>query len=303
LSELEREFIGASAKRRRLKRGAGTMVAVIVLAAIGYFFLQTLEARKRAEELVEFMVWDLRDKLKFIGRPELMDSVNARVNSYYEKIGAKSGSPDFERHRVASHENLGDRLLDQGKLDEARNAYEQSLEIVERLAKADPSNSWLQRDLSVMYGKRGDVELAAGKLDEARNAYEQSLEIVERLAKADPVSSRLQSDLSVSYEQRGDVELAAGKLGEARNAYEQSLAIRERLVKADPSSSGWQRDLSVSYERLGNVLTQQNQREKALAFFESGRAIGERLTKLDPSNAVWKNNLERVNGKIAELKK
>ena len=94
-------------------------------------------------------VFDLRDKLAPIGRLELMDGVNARVSDYYEKIGAKSGSRDFERRRAASYNNQGNTWLAQGKLDAARKAYEQSLAIAERLAKADPSNSGWQRDLVV----------------------------------------------------------------------------------------------------------------------------------------------------------
>ena len=298
LSDLEREFVAASAKRRRLKRGAGTMVAVAVLATIGYFFLQTLEARKRAdyareraEDLVEFMVFDLRDKLEPIGRLELMDSVNARVNDYYGKIGAKTGSPDVERRRAASYNNQGDTLLAQGKLDAARKAYEQGLAISERLAKADPSNSGWQRDLSVSYDRLGDVETAAGKLDAARQAYEQGLAISERLAKADPSNSGWQRDLSVSYDRLGDVETAAGKLDAARQAYEQSLAISERLAKADPSNSGWQRDLSVSYSKLGNVETAAGKLDAARKAYEQGLAISERLAKADPSNSGWQRDL------------
>ena len=44
-----------------------------------------------------------------------------------------------------------------GQADAARKAYEQSLAIAERLAKADPSNSGWQRDLVVSYIKLGDV--------------------------------------------------------------------------------------------------------------------------------------------------
>ena len=80
-------------------------------------------------------------------------------------------------------------------------------------------------------------------------------------------------------------------------------SIAKALAQADPSNSQLQRDSSVSYMRIGELLMQQNQHKKALDYFEDGRAISERLTKLDPSNAAWKNDLEWVNGKIAELKK
>ena len=69
-------------------------------------------------------------------------------------------------------------LVAEGKLPEARKAYESSLAIRERLAKQDPGNAEWQRDLSVSYNKVGDVLVAEGKLPEARKAYESSLAIV-----------------------------------------------------------------------------------------------------------------------------
>ncbi len=90
-------------------------------------------------------------------------------------------------------------LTDQGNLPEALKAYRDSLAIRERLAKADPANAGLQRDLSVAYDKVGDVLKAQGDLTEALKAYRDGLAIRERLAKADPGNAGWQRDLSVSY--------------------------------------------------------------------------------------------------------
>lgn len=215
LSDLESEFIAASAKRKRLKRGGGAAVAVAVLAIIGYFFLQTLDARKRAdyareraEHLVEFMVFDLRDKLAPIGRLELMDSVNAKVNLYYESIGASGSSPHYERRRAASYDNQGNSLLAQGKLDAARKAYEQSLAIAERLAKADPSNSEWQRDLSVSYFKLGDILAQQNEREKALAYFTKGHAISERLTKLDPINAVWKGDL--------ECEWVSGRLAELK---------------------------------------------------------------------------------------
>ena len=63
-----------------------------------------------------------------------------------------------------SYNKVGDVLVAQGKLDEALKSYRDSLAIGERLAKADPSNTGWQRDLSVSYNKVGDVLVAQGNL-------------------------------------------------------------------------------------------------------------------------------------------
>ena len=58
----------------------------------------------------------------------------------------------------ASHDRIGDALIDQGKLDDALVSYRRGLEIAETLARRDPSHAGWQRDLAVSYHKIGSIE-------------------------------------------------------------------------------------------------------------------------------------------------
>jgi tetratricopeptide (TPR) repeat protein len=75
------------------------------------------------------------------------------------------------------------------KLQEALEAYQQSLKIRQTLAEQDKTNSGWQRDLSVNYEKIGDVLLAQGNLQEALEAYQQDLAIAKALAEQDPTNA------------------------------------------------------------------------------------------------------------------
>jgi tetratricopeptide (TPR) repeat protein len=66
-----------------------------------------------------------------------------------------------------SYEKVGGVLEAQGKLQEALDSYQQSLNIRRTLAEQDKSNAGWQRDLSVSLEKVGEVLVAQGKLDEA----------------------------------------------------------------------------------------------------------------------------------------
>jgi tetratricopeptide (TPR) repeat protein len=221
LSDLERAFIAAGTRRRRRLLGIGASTAVVALAIIAYFFVQALIerqradfARERAEELVEFMTFELRDKLEPIGRLELMDSVNARVSDYYNRIGASRGTLDMERRRASGLNNQGDTLLAQGKLEAARKAYGQSLEIAERLAQADPANSGWQRDLSVSYMKIGNLLAEQNQRSEALQYLDKALAISARLAKLDAANAVWAGD--VAWVQARIAELKAGRARPAR---------------------------------------------------------------------------------------
>ena len=96
-------------------------------------------------------------------------------------------------------------------MDGALSAYQASLDIAERLARADPSNAGWQRDLSVSHEKIGDLRQARGDLDGALSAYQASLDIRERLARADPSNAGWQRDLFVSYYKLGEIARKTGK--------------------------------------------------------------------------------------------
>jgi hypothetical protein len=117
---------------------------------------------------------------------------------------------------------MGDLYVALGQGEAARQAYQGSLEIRERLAKAEPDRADYQRDLSVSYIKMGDLYVALGQGEAARQAYQGSLEIAERLAKAEPDRADYQLDLVISLVKIGTA--AAG-----RSMLEQALAILLRL--------------------------------------------------------------------------
>src|SRR5262249_22870395 len=68
----------------------------------------------------------------------------------------------------------------QGNLTEALKSYSDSLVIMERLAKADPSNAGWQRDLAVSNVRVGRVYLGPNEPDAAKAAFERALAIYDQ---------------------------------------------------------------------------------------------------------------------------
>lgn len=85
-------------QRRVMAVTAGALLLSLVLSAA---LLLAIRARTEAERqradaegLVEFMLTDLRDKLKGVGRLDVMDAVNQRVLQRYSGDSALEGLPD-----------------------------------------------------------------------------------------------------------------------------------------------------------------------------------------------------------------
>ena len=166
LSPTERAFIqtGINERERALRtrrRGQRRLVAGLSLGLAVFAWVQrdravranqiaTL-ARDQAEGLINYMLFDLRDKLQPIGRLELLDGVAGKAAEYFEKLPNDQVSAESERNRAIALSNTATVRVDEGDLAGAQAAYESSLVIAERLAKQDPGNALLQRDLWSTY--------------------------------------------------------------------------------------------------------------------------------------------------------
>src|SRR6266576_1098863 len=254
-------------------------------------------AKRDADELINFMQYDLSDTLGTVGRLDMMDAINARIRKYHKDHPPEAGHLDALREQTVSLGQQGDILRDEGKLGAALKSYRDGLAIFEELAKQEPGNAGLQRDLSVSYNKVGDVQSAQGDLPGALKSYRDSLAIREKLAKQDPRNAGLQRDLSVSYNKVGDVQSAQGDLAGALKSCRDSFAIFEKFAKQDPGNAGWQADLAFSYWRTGTRLARSDAQSKkdARTMVEKGRDILRALktrTGLTLQQQQWLDSME-----------
>ena len=164
-----------------------------------------------------------------------------------------------------SYNKLGYIAEAQGRLKEAKEYYEKSLEI--RLAFAKETVTMESReDLSYNYHKLGDIAGMQERLEEAREYYERSLEINHALVEeTGTVESRQM--LSVSYERLGVIAQAQGRLEKAKEYYEKSLEIRLALAKETGTAES-RRGLSVIYEKLGDIAEVEGRLEEAKEYYE-----------------------------------
>ncbi|MDG4561234.1 MAG: hypothetical protein P9E88_08080, partial [Candidatus Competibacter sp.] len=85
------------------------------------------KARAEAERILDYLIFDLRDKLAPVGRLDLVEDVHTQVEAYYERMGVDEEDPEVLRRRSVTFNNQGDRLLAQGTLEGALQAYQAGL--------------------------------------------------------------------------------------------------------------------------------------------------------------------------------
>jgi hypothetical protein len=76
-------------------------------------------ARSEAEQLMNFMTFDFREKLVPIGRLDLMKDVQLRVNNYYAHLGIEGQNKEVLRRQAVNYFHHGEIAAKQGNLETA----------------------------------------------------------------------------------------------------------------------------------------------------------------------------------------
>ena len=289
--------------------------AVVVVALVIIFFRRILaeqtraehqraaavSSRKNAEDLMDFMLVDLRGKLQPLGRLDLLDDVAKQAVTYYDRRGTDLSDAELSK-RALARRNLGDVLLAQGHADDALREYRASLAITETLAAKDPTNADRQAYLAGGHGRVGDVVFKQGDAAAALAEYRASLAVTETLGAKEPTNADRQADLLVLYHERiGNVLVAQGNAVGALAEYRASLAMSEALVAKDPTNADRQRNLAVNRSKVGDVLFAQGDAAAALAEYRASLAISETLAKKESTNADRQRDLSLHHSRVGEV--
>ena len=173
--------------------------------------------------------------------------------------------------------NLGNRLGDAGRWEEALAPANEAVEIRRRLAEANPAAYLpdLAASLNNLGIRLGDV----GRGEEALAPANEAVEIRRRLAEANPAAELpgLAGSLNNLRNRLSDV----GRREEARAAADEAVEIRRRLAEADPAA--YLPDLAGSLDNLGSSLGQVGRWAEALAQANEAVEIRRRLAEANPA--------------------
>jgi serine/threonine protein kinase/tetratricopeptide (TPR) repeat protein len=309
-SIVERERLRAAQERVRYRVMAGISAALVVAVVFGIVSFRQYRraelakvaasqaakratlARNDAGKLINYMTIDLRDKLKPIGRLDLLYDVNQRVLDYYASVGSDSdSSPDILSQWSVALANSGDIQKDRGDLAGALKSYSDSLGIRERLARQNPSKDEWQQNRALGIANVGDVLYLQGDSSGALERYKTALNILQQLVARLSGNADLRDNLSMMQENIGQVLEKRGDLTDALKSYQDCLAIRKELKKQEPGSVERDHDISLVLLKIGRVYSRQGSMADAIKSYQDSLAIQQRLADAEPTNAMWQQEL------------
>jgi tetratricopeptide (TPR) repeat protein len=258
--------------------------------------------RREADELIDYMLGDLRERLLPLGQVKVLRAVAEKAKDYLDRRdGGRSDTSEDATRRAAVLRHLGAVFREEGDTASAEEVLREALAIAEHQTRARPADVELERAHAASLVALGGVEIARGDPAGGLGRYRSALVIYDRLAAAAPSDARAQRDLAVIQDRLGDLLGSLGEHEAALVARRAALSITQRLASAEPESATAQRDLAVSHNKVGSTLAERGDLAGARAVREASLRIVEALAVRDPGNAMAQRDLSIGHASLGDL--
>ncbi|HUG17791.1 MAG TPA: protein kinase [Planctomycetaceae bacterium] len=177
---------------------------------------------------------------------------------------------------------VGDIQRMLGNPEASRDAYRQSIDLLEELHREEPSDHEIQIQLANAKNFLGELLRSTGRADEARQNYEQALQTQKEVAKTFPDLAGVQTDLARTNYNLGILLKDLNQLDQASEHLEESIQSLSRLVTAFPDERKYAHHLARAQLNLGPVRRLQNRPQDAFRAYELALVEFRKLLQQDP---------------------
>jgi eukaryotic-like serine/threonine-protein kinase len=282
--------------QRRQRRLVAIAAASLAMAAVALGLATTAwlarnDAERRqaqAEDILGFMLGDLRRNLGPVGRLDLMRAVDDKATEYFATLNPRDITDRALEEQARSLVGIGEVRLSEGNHDAALAAFREAHARSTMLHQRDASNGQRLFDLAQAQFWIGLVAFEQGRFDEAGTWLRLYRESGRRLVAMDPDNFAWQRELGYGYHNLAVLEDAAGRYAEAEEQMLEELELYQAWVVQYPDDSLLRSEMSDVASWLGSLTLRQGRLEEAEAYFLVQNEKLRVLVTEEPLNARWK---------------
>jgi tetratricopeptide (TPR) repeat protein len=281
--------------RRRMRRLVAAVAIVLLAAGVLKYTLDLRAARGeaerrrgQAEDLIAFMLGDLRERLAPVGRLEILDEVGAKAMEYFDSLPPDAQNDEELMRRARALSQIGEVRLAKGDPEGAIAALGESLTLAGRGVERQPARTDWLATLGATHFWIGYAHWNKNAFDDALRELTAYRRIAGRLVELEPARPEWQLELAQAESNLGSLHHAQGRFVDAERHFQASVTIKRRLAEAEPGNPRWQQELASSLSWLGEALYRQGLARRALEHYAEDAAILARLTASRPDNTDWR---------------
>jgi tetratricopeptide (TPR) repeat protein len=277
--------------QRKLRRVTwitlGALAAMVVMAVMTTLALQARNeaARQRAEAegLVEYMLTDLRDRLKGVGRLDVMDAVNDRAMDYY---GGETIKGQMLKARILHA--MGEDAQSRGRLAAAVSKFTEAELITAAAYSQNPKNPDVVIAHAQSYFWLGVIKEAQAQLPISLQHKIKYSMLVGEYVRLSGKNRKAMKELGWSHNTLGAAYLSQpDSAKEAEAHFRQYLRIFSSLVASDPEDKEARYSLMDANAWLADALVENGDIAGARKCREAQIKQIQVLIRTDPENKEW----------------
>ncbi|HEY4301825.1 MAG TPA: serine/threonine-protein kinase [Candidatus Didemnitutus sp.] len=297
--------VGRMMRRHRVAFGATAAVAAALIAGTAISTVQAVRARRaeeqaaiertrareqqaKAEDLLEFMLGDLRTQLARVGRLDVLESVGDRAMAHFSaQPPAAMDDATLSRYTKALIQ-IGELRMDQQRYADAATAFGEAHDRAIALVGRRPGDG----DRIFLRGQseywRGFVFWQQGDLTRAAEWMTRYHDTCVALAAIDGSRPAWRSELAYGNHNLAVLNKERGDYAAASAGFAAELAALESMASASPDDPEIFFREADAHSWLGGVAAEQGDYSGALREYGQQMDILDHLVGLDPKTMRWK---------------
>ncbi len=247
---------------------------------------QAQERRQQADDLLSYMLGEFADKLRPIGRLELLDSVGSKALTYLAQD--QDASPQERLQRAKALTVIGEVRVSKRNLKEALEPLTAARTLLEGPPpSADFTGEWLKAKGAAAFWV-GHVHYYTRELDKATDAWLAYRDAEQAWVDAQPDNREALIELSYAYNSLGSARLLSVDLQGASSYFKRSIEMKRRSIASDPKpDAAAHMGLADSLSWLGTAYLQQGLHRAAERLFSEGASIIAAVRAGAPRDDAW----------------
>lgn len=276
----DKRFIAASLKRAGRRSGLrrlaiGTITVFAVLAAISGLIAN--DARKAAEQrqvqaegLVGFMLGDLMDRLRPLGRLNLLGVVGDEAMRYLESLPAEDVGMETSLMRADALMQIGEIRLNQADAQNARSAFSEASDILDNLIMQRPAHGPTLLQAGNAKYWLGYLSYSESNLSDATEKWKGYKDYAEQWVGIEPNNQDAKMELSYAWNNLGTLAVRNGELDLATEYFEVSTGLKQQVLNTKPDDIPLSIELADSLTWIASTAQSAGQSEKAELYYRQG---------------------------------
>lgn len=268
---------------------AGVMVVMAINAVVARS--EADQRRQQAEDLLGFMVGDLRSNLAPIGRLDLLEDVGQQAMGYFATVDVNTLTESELLKQSQVLTQLGEIRIEQLQYDEALAAFSEAYERSAALQQHNPLDGETLFNRSQAEFWVGFVHWRSGSLADAHQWLAQYRDSALELIAFDPSRDDWLQEVAYGHHNLAVLDQDSGDLESATAGFHREIEIWDAVLSRSDDAPGIERERADAFSYLGNVALKQGKLAIALGHYEQSTNAIRSLVDNDKDDARWLDDL------------